>query len=176
METVFLVGYYGVGKSVLGKILASRKNLKFLDTNTYIEEKEGKKLKNIISEKGIEYLKDLEKYTIKNKVAHEMIVSTGACLVSDEECRHIIKKTGRVIYLKSDVNNIFNNLKDNYSEYLDNNFSIFTVEKDLNVYKPYYEELENYVISVDGKSIDELVSEILAIYNFMNKAKCHIYI
>ena len=88
----------------------------------------------------------------------------------------MIKKTGRVIYLKSDVNNIYNNLKDNYSEYLDNKFSVFTVENDLNIYKPYYEELENYVISVDGKSIDELVSEILAIYNFMNKAKCHIYI
>ena len=176
METVFLVGYYGVGKSVLGKILASRKNLKFLDTNIYIEEKEGKKLKNIISEKGIDYFKDLEKNTIKNKVVHEMIVSTGASLVSDEECRHMIKKTGRVIYLKSDVSNIYNNLKDNYSEYLDNKFSVFTVENDLNIYKPYYEELENYVISVDGKSIDELVSEILAIYNFMNKAKCHIYI
>ena len=176
METVFLVGYYGVGKSVLGKILASRKNLKFLDTNVYIEEKEGKKLKSIINEKGIEYFKSLEKYTMQNKIVHEMIVSTGATLVSDEECRHIIKKTGRVIYLQSDVKNIYTNLKEDYSEYLDNNFSIFTVENDLKIYEPYYEELENYVISVDGKSIDELVSEILAIYNFMNKAKCHIYI
>ena len=176
METVFLVGYYGVGKSVLGKILASRKNLKFLDTNVYIEEKEGKKLKKIINENGIEYFKNLEKYTMQNKIVHEMIVSTGATLVSDEECRHIIKKTGRVIYLKSDVNHIYNNLKDNYSEYLDNNFSVFTVENEFNKFKPYYEELENYVLPVDGKSIDDLVSEILAIYNFMNKAKCHIYI
>lgn len=176
METVFLVGYYGVGKTVLGKILASRKNLKFLDTNAFIEEKEGKNLKSIINEKGIEYLKSLEKYTMKNNIIHEMIISTGATLVSDEECRHIIKKTGRVIYLKSDAKNIYNNLKENYSEYLDNNFSIFTVENELNKYEPYYEELENYVVSIDGKSIDELVSEVLAIYNYMNKAKCHIYI
>lgn len=176
METVFLVGYYGVGKTVLGKILSSRKNLKFLDTNTYIEEKEGKKLKNIISEKGIEYFKSLEKYTMENKVVHEMIISTGATLVSNESLRHIIKKTGRVIYLKSSVNNIYNRLKENYSEYFDNNFSIFSVENELKKYEPYYEELENYVINVDGKSINELVSEIIAIYNFMNKAKCHIYI
>ena len=176
METVFLVGYYGVGKTVLGKILASRKNLMFFDTNIYIEEKEGKELRSIISEKGIGYFKSLEKYTMQNKIIHEMIVSTGATLVSDEECRHIIKKTGRVIYLKSDIENIYNNLKENYSEYLDNSFSIFSVDKELSLYKPYYEELENYIITVDGKSIDELVSEIIAIYNFMNKAKCHIYI
>ena len=176
METVFLVGYYGVGKSVLGKILASRKNLKLLDTNVCIEEKEGKKINSIIRENGIEYFRSLEKYIIQNKIIHEMIISTGATLVSSEECRHIIKKTGRVIYLKSDVQNVYNNLKDNYSEFLNNNFSLFTVENDLNKYKPYYEELENYSIYVDGKNIDELVSEVLAIYNFMNKAKCHIYI
>ena len=176
METVFLVGYYGVGKSMLGKILASRKNLKFLDTNTYIEEKEGKRIKDIISLNGMDYFKSIEKYTMQNMIVHEMIVSTGATLVSDDECRNIIKKTGRVIYLKSNVNNIYNNLKDNYSEYLDNNFSIFTVRNNLSKYEQYYEELENYVISVDGKNIDELVSEIIAIYNFMNKAKCHIYI
>ena len=126
----------------------------FFDTNIYIEEKEGKKLRSIISEKGIEYFKSLEKYTMQNKIIHEMIVSTGATLVSDEECRHIIKKTGRVIYLKSDIENIYNNLKENYSEYLDNSFSIFSVDKELSLYKPYYEELENYIITVDGKSIE----------------------
>lgn len=176
METVFIVGYYGVGKTVLGKILSSRKNLKFLDTNTYIEEKENKKIKEIINENGLEYFKNLEKSTFQNNIKHEMIVSTGATLVSDEECRHLIKKTGRVIYLKSSPNFIYNNLKDKYNEYNFSNFSIFSIEKELNIYERYYEELENYIILVDGKTIDELVSEILAVYNFMNKAKCHIYI
>ena len=39
METVFLIGYSGCGKSVIGKLLAARKNKNFINTNEYIEKK-----------------------------------------------------------------------------------------------------------------------------------------
>ncbi|RPG56371.1 MAG: hypothetical protein CBC56_003500 [Flavobacteriales bacterium TMED96] len=42
MNTVFLLGYMGCGKSILGKALASQVNIPFLDLDKKIEEYEKK--------------------------------------------------------------------------------------------------------------------------------------
>ena len=45
----------------------------------------------------------------------------------------------------------------------------------LNEYEKYYDELKNYVIAIDDKNLDTILSETLAIYNYIHKFKCHIY-
>ena len=105
-------------------------------------------------------------------------MSVGANLPKDEENRKIIKRSGKVIYLRATVDTIYKNLHDSYSKrpYLKNNFSVFTIEKKLEEMKPYYEELANYIIDVDDKAVDKIFKEALAIYNYDNKIKYHIYI
>ena len=178
METIYIVGFHGVGKTMLGKVLASRKNLKFLDTDLAVSEKEGKELKDIINVHGIDYYNDLGKYIIKNSVEQGMIVSVGATLVSDEENRHIIKRSGRVIYLRASADTIYRNLQKYYNSIplFRGDLTVLSVEKHLSTYRPYYEELQNYAIDIDNKNLDVLLSEILAIYNYINKVKSHIFI
>ena len=43
-NTIFLIGYMGAGKSVIGKSLSKKINYKFYDLDDYIEIKEGKKV------------------------------------------------------------------------------------------------------------------------------------
>ncbi len=178
METVYLVGFYGVGKTMIGKAIASRKSLKYLDINNYIEEKENASIKDIYQSKGPDYIKSLEKYALKNSITQGMIVSTSAVLVSDEENRHLIKESGRVIYLKASADTIYDNIKNYYKDIpiFNNDYTVLSVENYINVYRPYYEELQNYAIDIDGKSIEELISEALAIYNYINKVKARIFI
>ena len=49
-------------------------------------------------------------------------------------------------------------------------------EKKMEEMKPYYEELANYIIDIDNKKISTVFREALAIYNYANKVKCHIFI
>ena len=68
-----------------------------------------------------------------------------------------------------------------YEEYekipaLKNNFSIFTIEKELAIYNLYFDELENFIVEIDDKNIDKVLSEVLAVYNLINKKKWHIYV
>ena len=42
-NTIFLIGYMGAGKSVIGKSLSKKINYEFYDLDDYIEIKEGKK-------------------------------------------------------------------------------------------------------------------------------------
>ncbi|MBR4315046.1 MAG: shikimate kinase [Lachnospiraceae bacterium] len=178
METIYLAGYHGVGKSMVGKLIASRKELKYIDTDSLIEEKENKSIEEIVNLKGIDYYNNLGKYILKNSIEQGMIVSISSDIPKDEENRKLIKTSGRVIYLRAKAETICENLKTDYAQRpeLKNNFSVFTVEKNMNEMKPYYEELANYIIDVDNKKISTVFREALAIYNYANKVKCHIYI
>lgn len=178
METIYFTGYHGVGKTMIGKILSGRKNLKYIDIDSFIEEKESKNLDEIVNAHGIDYLMNLGKYTLKNSISQGMVVSLNADQVADEENRHTIKKSGRVIYLRAKTLTIYNNLQEDYKNIptLKNAFTIFNIEKEVEKLKPYYEELENYIVDIDDKNINEVATEVIAIYNFINKKKCHIFI
>lgn len=178
METIYLAGYHGVGKSIVGKLIASRKELKFIDTDLLISEKENSSLEEIINSKGIDYYNNLSKYILKNNIEQGMIVSISSDMPRDDENRKLIKTSGRVIYLRAKAETICENLKTDYTlrPELKNNFSVFTVEKKMEEMKPYYEELANYIIDIDNKKINTVFREALAIYNYANKVKCHIYI
>lgn len=179
METIYLTGYHGVGKTFIGRLIASRKDLKFLDIDTYIKEKEQiGSIEELISSKGKEYYDSVAKNALNNVVEQGMIISLSSSMVKDYDNIHTIKKSGRVIYLRGTANSIYEILKkdkSNISE-LENNFSIFTIEKKLSELKCYYEELANYIIDIDNKKLNDIFKEALAIYNFANKVKCHIYI
>ena len=144
-----MTGFYGVGKTMVGKAIASRKSLPYLDIND-----------------------------ISDSITQGMIVSINPLMLNDEENRHFIKRTGRVIYMRAKANTIMNNIKAYHKEIpmFSSDFTVFSVEKQLDIYKPYFEELQNYVMDIDGKSLKELISEGLAIYNYINKVKSHILI
>ena len=163
---------------MVGKILSGRKNLKYLDIDSFAEEKESKKINEIVAGNGMNYLMNLEKYTLKNSISQGMVVSLNAELVSDEENRHLIKRSGRVIYLRAKPLTIYNNLQEDYKHIkaLKNTFTILSIEKEVENFKPYYEELENYIVDIDEKNINEVATEVIAIYNYINKKKCHIFI
>ena len=113
-----------------------------------------------------------------HEVKQGMIVSLGGGIVVNEDNRHFIKKNGKVIYLRAKASTIYDNLKKDYEKrpLLKNDYSVFTIDKMLNERLPYYEDVANYIIDVDGRTINSVFKEALAIYNFANKVKCHIYI
>ncbi len=178
MGTVYITGYSGVGKSMIGRLIASRKEVMFLDTNKRIVEKENKTINDIFLDNGEEYFYKLEKDILKNEIKPGMIISLGANTPKDEENRILIKESGKVIYLRAKADTIYKNLMDSYDKrpYLKNNFSIFTLEQKLEEMRPYYEELANYIVDIDDKTVSSIFKESLAIYNYENKVKYHIYI
>lgn len=178
MGTIYITGYSGVGKTMIGRLIASRKEVPFLDTNKRIVEKENKSLNDIFIDNGEEYLKKIEKEILQSEIKPGMIITLGANIPKDEECRRIIKRSGKVIYLRGKVDTIYKNLNDSYNKrpYLKNNFSILTLEEKLKKMEPYYEELANYIVDIDNKTVNTIFKESLAIYNYDNKVKYHIYI
>lgn len=101
-ENIVLIGMPGVGKSTVGVILAKVLGYQFIDADLVIQKRENRLLHEIISEEGLDgFLKAEENanvYIAQNE--ENRIVATGGSVVYCEKAMQELKKTGRVIYLE----------------------------------------------------------------------------
>lgn len=101
-ENIVLIGMPGVGKSTVGVILAKVLGYQFIDADLVIQKRETRLLHEIISEEGLDgFLKAEENanvYIAQNE--EKSIVATGGSVVYCEKAMQELKKTGRVIYLE----------------------------------------------------------------------------
>jgi shikimate kinase len=65
LNTIFLIGYMGAGKSVVGRLLSQINGFNFYDLDEYIEAKEGKKVSEIFNENNEVYFRKIENKYLK---------------------------------------------------------------------------------------------------------------
>lgn len=101
-ENIVLIGMPGVGKSTVGVILAKVLGYQFIDADLVIQKRENRLLHEIISEEGLDgFLKAEENANVHIAQNEEKsIVATGGSVVYCEKAMQELKKTGRVIYLE----------------------------------------------------------------------------
>ncbi len=160
MKNIYLVGFMGSGKSTVGKILAEKLNMNFVDIDKLIEEKEGMKIKDIFEQKGESYFRELERKQIKAVVKQEgLVVSTGGGLGANLDNMNFMKKNGDVVWLDVSLNIVLNRLKNDQDRPLlkqptEKIKQLFEERK--NVYR-----LANIRINADKKTPSQIVEEIL---------------
>ncbi|MCX6112442.1 MAG: shikimate kinase [Proteobacteria bacterium] len=99
---IVLTGFMGVGKDTVGKIVAQRIGYRFISTDELIEKKSGMPLSKIISEKGEDYLHEIESKVLEGLIHDKkgrMVISTGGEIVACKENCELLKKTGVIIYI-----------------------------------------------------------------------------
>lgn len=110
-ERVFLTGFMGSGKSTIGPILANTIGYEFVDIDRAIEQREGKSINKIFSERGESYFRSLERELIITASARDhVVVSLGGGTIADPENFRLISASGIVVYLKATPEQIFKRL------------------------------------------------------------------
>ncbi len=100
MDNIVLIGFMGSGKSTVGKILADRLELDFVDTDRMIEERTGRSIQQIFSDEGEDRFRDLEKRVVASICAvANTVVSAGGGVILRRENRSLLKKE-TVVYLR----------------------------------------------------------------------------
>ena len=103
MNTLFIIGYMGSGKTTVGNLLAQRLGWRFIDTDAVIEQRLHDTCRHIIEQQGIEYFRHLERellYDLSGKNIDNMVIATGGGMPCNDDSIKLVKQTGRVIYLK----------------------------------------------------------------------------
>lgn len=163
MGNVILIGYMGCGKSSVGVKLSYRLKQPFLDTDKMIENRAGKMISEIFDEEGEAYFRNLETETITELLnqKHWYIISTGGGLPMRSENREVLKKLGKVIYLRTKPETIYNRLKgDTTRPLLRGDDPLGKITEMISQRGPVYEEAADEIIDVDKLSFEQILSKI----------------
>jgi shikimate kinase len=109
---VALVGLPGAGKSAVGRRLAQRLQLPFIDSDDLIERRIGCSIRDYFEREGEQSFRDLEQAVIAELAASPHgIVSTGGGSVLREANRVELRTNFHVIYLRSSPEDLFRRLR-----------------------------------------------------------------
>jgi len=110
--SIAFIGPTCAGKTVIGKIVAARFGMKFIDTDTEIENKAGMKIIEIFNEHGEEYFREIEREVIAESLqCGRSVISIGAGAVESETNRKLIKDNCFAVLIDSDTDIILSRLK-----------------------------------------------------------------
>ncbi len=106
---IVLLGYMGCGKSTIGKLLASRTGLQFIDFDEFIEKKEGKSITAIFKQHGEVYFRKKEHQYLNELLnsAPEAVISLGGgtpCFGNNMEL--LLESKAKVVYLKAKIDTL----------------------------------------------------------------------
>lgn len=163
MESIYIVGFMGAGKTTVGKILGEKLGLEVIDTDEVIETKQQKTVSEIFKENGEEYFRQLEHFVLKDIIKEDKIITTGGGIVTREENRKLLQKKKNVFYLKATANTILERLKDDTTRpLLQTKDKLKTIEQLLSKRDALYEEVSTYTVHTDLLSLEEVANEVIA--------------
>ena len=155
----------GVGKSTIGRLLAKRLKVKFIDVDKVIEKKEQKSIKKIFEDDGEKYFRKLEeKITFKTLKNKEAVIALGGGAFINSEIREKILKSCKSVWLKVDLNKLINRYKRNNRRPLIDKKKLDTDVKKIYQSRKKIYSLANFRINCDNMSKAQIVEKILVFY------------
>ena len=106
-KSLVLTGMMGVGKSTIGRLVANRLKIKFIDVDKIIEKKEKKTIKRIFEDHGEKYFRILEeKTTLKILKNNKSVIALGGGAFINNEIREKVLSSCVSVWLKVDLDQL----------------------------------------------------------------------
>jgi len=103
-RSVVLIGLMGAGKTAVGRRLANRLDLPFIDADSEIEEAAGASISEIFAEHGEAYFRQGERKVIARLLENgPQVLATGGGAYRNPDTRANIKAHGLSVWLKADI-------------------------------------------------------------------------
>ena len=160
MQNLILIGMMGSGKTSVGKVLSAKLAYKHVDTDDLVVSMNGFSISDIFKTAGEAKFRELEAAVLdKLSCLEHVVISTGGGIVLNPVNAMKLKNMGTVIYLKASSDQLEKNLEnEKLTRPLLATQSIASI---LMVRNSLYEQLADFVVETDGKSIDEIATLIL---------------
>ena len=167
-SNIVVIGMPGVGKSTIGVILAKIIGYHFLDSDLVIQDREQRRLHQIIAEEGTEGFLKIENDVNASLDVERTIIATGGSVIYGEGAMDHLKTIGEIVYLKADYPTIERRLGN--------------LEKRGVALKPgqtlkdlydercvLYEKYADVVVDEKGLGTEETIGEVLRALNLLNE-------
>jgi shikimate kinase len=161
-RTIVLVGLMGAGKTSIGRRLAEKMGLTFVDADTEIEKAAGKSIPDIFAEHGEAHFRDGERRVIARLLDNgKQVLATGGGAFMNEETRKAIKTQALSVWLKADLDVLLKRVgKRGGRPLLENRDPAEVLQNLITLRYPVYAEADITVESLDVQH-GQMVSEVL---------------
>ena len=158
-----LIGLPGSGKSTVGRHLARRLALPFVDSDHVIEQRLGCPIRQYFEQEGEESFRDVEEAVIDDlSRADRAVLSTGGGAVLRPGSRRRLHERSQVVYLKSTPDELFRRLRHDRNRPLLQVADPLARLRDLYAIRdPLYRETAHFTIETGRPSVATLVNMIV---------------
>lgn len=175
MKPLFLVGYMGCGKSTFGRRLSRRLDVRFVDTDASIEEREGASVVDLFRYEGEERFRELEREVLDELIlaGDDAVVSTGGGLPLWRDNMERMNAAGMTVYLKRSPEQIVRRLspygrqKRPRLRGLDDEELLRFMTRDMAEREPFYARSQ-VTVDCDALSDAEALERILGEFEIKN--------
>lgn len=160
---IIFVGLPGSGKTTIGRQLARRLGVPFVDSDQVIEQRLGCSIRSFFAREGEDSFRDVEQQVLDElSTQHDGVISTGGGAVLRETNRRHLHDRGQVIYLRSTPEDVFRRVRHDSSRPLLQVEDPLTRLRDLYEHRdPLYREAAHFVIETGRPSVATLVNMIV---------------
>ncbi len=161
-RNIFIVGAMGSGKSSIGRLLAKKIKMQFVDTDHEIERISNHDISTIFEKYGEKTFREKEtEALIKLSGIKNHVIATGGGIILKKINIEFMKEKGLVVFLDIDLETQLKRVK--YRKHrpllkdfgLDEKLKILKNERD-----PIYNNISDYIIDVSDKDKSTIVEEI----------------
>lgn len=162
---IILCGMMGVGKSSVGIRISELTGKRWYDTDIVISDRHGT-ISDIFEFYGEAHFRSLETDVVRELVESDnLIISTGGGLVLKYENNEILKRNGKIFFLRASFEALLSRVRADESRPLlkDTGKMAEKLRELLNERTPVYEHVADYIVDTDGKTVDEVAREVIAL-------------
>ena len=111
-KNLVLLGMMSVGKTTIGKIVAKKQGLEFIDTDINIEKKCSMKISEIFKKKGERFFRiEEEKEVLKSLTKNNCVIALGGGAFINESIRNSVLKSSISMWLDTDLKTLNERIK-----------------------------------------------------------------
>lgn len=156
----------GSGKTTIGKLLATKLNMDFVDLDDWIEKEAKMTINEIFAKLGEPHFREVETKIVK-KARNEVnnsVISTGGGVILKEENVENLHQAGVLIWLKVSPEKVYERIKNTFHRPLLNCLDpVEKIKKLLSFRTPYYTKAADYIVDTSNLTVEEIVSKIVKI-------------
>jgi shikimate kinase len=166
---VILIGFRGSGKSTVGKALAERLGLEFIDCDARIEEQTGITIREIFEKHGETHFRTLESQALTElaKLDGKVIATGGGAPLKYQNMQVFKRQDSRIFFLEVGPDTAFARMASDVATRerrppLTDKDPLAEVQEQIAFRRPYYLKGADVTVHTEGRSVEEIVKEILA--------------
>ncbi|KIC21227.1 shikimate kinase [Leisingera sp. ANG-Vp] len=162
-KTIVMVGMMGAGKTAVGRALAARLNVPFLDSDHEIEAAANMTIPEIFARDGEPFFRQKERQVIARLLEEERgILSTGGGAFLAEENREVITGKGVSVWLNADLEVLWNRVRHRDTRPLLRTADPHATLSGLYEARvPFYSQADLAVVSDGQAAIETMVDRVL---------------